>query len=350
MRPPLPTFLLIAICGAAGFAAAGLGLPLPFMLGPLIASGLISTLGAGLLPAELPWLVPLRTLFIAVIGLMIGTQVTAELFSQAHGLALSVLALAVFVLLCTALNFVVFRRLGGYDTATAFYSSAPGGLYESIAFGEAAGADNARLILQQFLRVIMVVTLLPIGLSLWHGEAVGSAGGMTLAGQHVPLSRLPVIALAVLAGALFGKLCRLPAGQLTGPMAVGALLSLTGLVQMDIPQWLVNLAQVVVGAALGTRFRGSNRASLRVAAGLSLVSVSAMLALAALMAWLLGPVTGESFEVLLISFAPGGVTEMALVALSVQANPALVTLYHIIRILITVLGLTLSAGWLKRRL
>ncbi|HKK85326.1 MAG TPA: AbrB family transcriptional regulator, partial [Roseovarius sp.] len=51
---------------------------------------------------------------------------------------------------------------------------------------------------------------------------------------------------------------------------------------------------------------------------------------------------------MLISFAPGGVTEMALVALSLQANPALVTLHHIWRILITVLGLSLTRRWLRR--
>ncbi|QGX98607.1 AbrB family transcriptional regulator [Roseovarius faecimaris] len=349
MTLPLSTFVLIAICGAAGALAQLLGLPLPYMLGPLLASGLAATAIPHRLPA-FPWLIELRLVFIAVIGLVIGTQVTPELFAQAHALMLSILALAVFVLLSVAWNYTVFRRLGRYDRATAFYSSAPGGLYESIAFGEAAGADASRLILQQFLRVIMVVTFLPIALSIWHGEAVGSAGGMSLAGEHVPLSRLPIIVLAVALGVGLGRFGRLPAGQLTGPLAIGALLSLTGLVQMEIPQWLVNLAQVVVGTALGMRFTGISPARLRQAAGLAVVSVGGMLALAALMASLMAPLTGEGFEVMLISFAPGGVTEMALVALSVPANPALVTLYHIIRILMTVLGLTLSARWLKSRL
>lgn len=350
MKPPLPTLLLIAFCGLAGYVANRVGLPLPYMMGPLLISGLLSTTAVHYMPGEFPWLAGLRLVFIAVIGLMIGTQVTPSLFAETHGLAISIAALAVFVALCMGYNYVIFRRLGRFDTATAFYSSAPGGLYESIAFGEEAGADTSRLVLQQFLRVITVVTLLPIGLSFWHGAPLGSAAGMSMADAQVPLSRLPLIALAVAAGIVLGRLCRLPARQLTGPMAVGAALSLTGLVQMDIPQWLVNLAQVVVGAALGTRFRGSTGGKLVKGAALALLSVGGMLCLAAAMATLLAPVTGEPFDVLLISFAPGGVTEMALVALSLPANPALVTLYHIIRILITVLGLGLSARWLKRRL
>lgn len=350
MISPHPTLLLIAFCGAVGFVAEWAGLPLPFMLGPLLASGTLSVAMDRHLPDTFPALTPLRALFIAVIGLMIGTQITPQLFAEAKALMISVLALGLFVCLSMALNYAVFRKLGGYDGPTAFYASAPGGLYESLAFGDEAGADAARLMLQQFLRVIMVVTVLPVGLSLWYGAPLGSAGGMTLAGTEVPVTRLPLIALAVAAGIILGKICRLPARQLTGPLAVGAVLSLTGLVQMDVPQWLITLAQVVVGTALGTRFKGSTGPMLGKAAGLAFISVGTMLGLAAVMAYGLAPLTNEPFDVMLISFAPGGVTEMALVALSLPANPALVTLYHVIRILITVVLLSLTAPWVKSRL
>ena len=349
MSSPFATLALIGLCLLAGFAAQAAGLPLPFMLGPLLASALLATLGTRFAPREFAWLGGLRLGFIAVIGLMIGGQVTPALFSQAQGLAYSFAALTVFVLLCLACNYTIFRRIGGYDPATAFYSSTPGGLFESLAFGEEAGADPARLVLQQFLRVILVVTVVPIGLSLWRGEVVGSAGGMTLAKADVPWSSLPLIALAILAGVALGAALRMPARQLTGPMAVGAALSLTGYVQIDLPQWLVNLAQVVVGASLGMRFRGIKPQVLRRGFGLAALSVGMMLVFALGFAALLTPLTGVEFDVMLISFAPGGVTEMALVALSLPANPALVTLHHIYRILITVLGLVLSAHWLRSK-
>ena len=47
-----------------------------------------------------------------------------------------------------------------------------------------------------------------------------------------------------------------------------------------------------------------------------------------------------------MSFAPGGVTEMSLIALSLSANPAVVTLHHLYRIILTVLGLS----FLRKRL
>ena len=58
----------------------------------------------------------------------------------------------------------------------------------------------------------------------------------------------------------------------------------------------------------------------------------------------------KGFDVMLISFAPGGVTEMALVALSLQASPAFVTLHHIVRILITVIALIMLKARVNTRL
>ncbi len=350
MRRVLVTIILIAISAVSGVVAEKIGLPLPYLLGPLCVTALIATALPTALPRGYEFPNWLRMIFIAVIGLMIGAQVTPDLFDNPGRLVLSALALVAFVILSIAYNFQVYRRIGGYDRATAFYSSTPGGLYESLAMGEEAGADMARLILQQFLRVIVVVTVLPIGLSLWIGAPVGSAGGMTLARPDVPLDVLPIILALGGLGILAGRVLRLPAGQLTGPMAVAAITSLTGLMPLDIPQWLVNDAQIVIGTALGMRFTGLSRTLILRGLGLSALSVGGMLILAAGFAWCLAPVAREEFDTMLISFAPGGVTEMALVALSLQANPALVTLHHILRILITVIVLIASARHFKQRL
>ncbi|RBI77204.1 AbrB family transcriptional regulator [Roseovarius sp. TE539] len=344
------TCALLALGTSVGALALWIGLPLPFLLGPLIAAGLVATLLPHRLPDGYgfpPWL---RLGFIAVIGLMIGAQVSPALFANVSRLALSLGALTAVTLGAHALNYAIFRGLGRYDRATAFYAATPGGLFESIALGDEAGADLPRLMLQQFLRVIVVVTALPVGLSLWLGEAVGSAGGMTLATTTAGWEDLPILVAAAAAGLILARLLRLPAGQITGPIAIAAMLSLSGVLDLALPQWLVNLAQIVVGTALGMRFNGLGRRLILRGIGLSLLSVGAMLILAGLAAAALIPLTDEPLDVLLISFAPGGVTEMALVALSLEANPAFVTLHHVYRILLTVTGLSLSASWLRRRL
>jgi len=291
------TPLLLCLSTGAAFAARAAGLPLPLF--------------SHRMPGTYRFPARVRLVFIALIGVTIGAQVTPELFAEPGALAISVGALILFIVLAHAWGYAVMRWLGGYDRPTAFYSAAPGGLFEAIAMGEAAGADPARLTLQQFLRIIVVVTLLPLGLSVWYGAPVGSSAGMSF-----------------------------------GPMGVAALATATGLFHPDLPQWLIDTAQVVVGTALGTRFGGMSRQSLLQGIWLTLIAVGGMLCLSALFAAALMTWLDQPFDVLLISFAPGGVTEMSLVALSLTENPAFVTLHHIARIILTVVGLALCVRFL----
>ena len=343
----LITLVLCVLGGSGGFLASRTPLPLPWLLGSLMVCAALSIWSPRQLDTNYRFPQSFRLPFIAMIGLLIGAQVSPELLSTPSTLALSMGAIIVFVPLALGTNYVIFRRFGGYDHATAFYSAAPGGLLEAITMGEAAGADIRRLVTQQFLRIIAVIGLVPLGLSLWEGHPLGSAAGMGLSGSAAPIN-WPVLLAALAAGIALGKLLRLPAWQLTGALLVSATLALTGH-PLSLPSWLVSVAQVVVGTSLGMRFAGLSRAMLLRGLWLSLISVSAMLLIGAALSLLLLSVTGQSFEVLLITFAPGGVNEMALVALSLHANPAFVTLHHVFRITVTVILLGLMKRWLGRR-
>ena len=343
-RLALITLALCGLGGLGGWAASFTPLPLPWLLGSLFACAIPAVTLPRAIPAGYLFPMNFRVVFIATIGLVIGAQVSPELLAAPQSLVVSMGAIVVFVPLAFAANYWIFRKLGGYDHATAYYSAAPGGLIESITMGEAAGADIRRLVTQQFLRVTGVIALVPLGLSLYEGHPVGSAAGMGFAAASEP-TNWPLFAAALVGGITLGRLLRLPAWQLTGALLVSAGLALWGH-PITIPPWLMALAQVVVGTSLGMRFAGLNRAMLLRGLGLSVVSVTTMLAFGAAIALLIRPLVGQDFEVLLITLAPGGVNEMALVALSLDANPAFVTLHHVFRIAITVLAL----GLMKRRL
>ncbi len=332
------TIALIALGGVGGLLAQLFRLPLPFLLGSLFATALVAILANNKLPENYGFPTSVRVPFIALIGAVIGAQVTLELVLSLHALLPSMLAIVLFVILAQALNYGIFRRIGGYDGPTAFYSGAPGGLIESITLGEASGADARILVTQQFLRIIWVLTLVPLGLSLYLGYPVGSSSGLSLGGGAVNALNYPQAALIVLFGIVGGKAMRLPAWQLTGALAVSAGFALMGL-PLRLPDWLIFAAQVVVGTSLGMRFAGMNTALLLKGAWLSALSVSGMFVLGGLIAYALLGLTDQAYEVLFITFAPGGVNEMALVALSLGANPAFVTLHHIFRIIVTVLML-----------
>ncbi|SLN16884.1 Putative ammonia monooxygenase [Roseovarius albus] len=350
MPHAVTTAILIVLGSVAALGGEWLGLPLPYLIGPLVLSGLITTILPRRLPDAYHFPYWLRLIFIAVIGVMIGARITPELFALTPARIAGLTAIAIFVPLAHAYSYAIFRKLGRYDHVTSFYAGAPGGLYESLALGEEMGADMARLTLQQFLRLILVVTALPFGISLWVGSPVGSAGGMTMAEANIALTDLPPTIAVIAAGLLAGLYIPLPAKQLTAPLVLAAIVTLTGLVDLNLPQWLINVAQIVIGTALGSQFAGLNRRQLQKGILLSLVSVGGMLIMAAGFASALHHYTGQPFDALFISFSPGGVTEMALVALSLNASPTLVTLHHVWRILLTVIGLSISARMMRRQL
>ncbi len=348
LRSAFLTLFLITLSGLGGLVASWLHTPLPYMLGSLVTSGVIALFWSDKIPDGYKFPMKFRLLFMIIIGVMIGTRVTPDVLRALPSYLSSFALLVVFVVAAHGMNYVVFRRLGGYDPTTAFYAGTPGGLMESIAMGEEAGANIAILTIQQFLRIIAVITLVPIGLSIWYGAPVGSASGQSLARVGADLHALPLVFVIGVVGFLIGKAIRLPAAQLTGPLLAAAVVSVTGLIDLPIPQWVINLAQVVIGTSLGMRFVGLKGRTMIKAVGLTVVSVAAMLALGLICALILQPLTGLSLDVLLISFAPGGVTEMALVALSLHANPAIVTLHHILRIILTVLEMGFLSRFLPR--
>ncbi|WP_136441594.1 AbrB family transcriptional regulator [Pacificoceanicola onchidii] len=343
LRTGLITCVLLVFGALGGWCAALLAVPMPWMLGSLLATALLVLWVKPTSLTGYSFPLPLRTGFIALIGVMIGAQLEPSFLSMMAELALSVSMLALFVGLTHAGNMLIFRRLGGYDRATAFYAATPGGLMESILLGESAGADLKILTAQQFLRIIFVITLVPSGLSLWLGHPVGSAAGLNLGdAPEAPLTAVDfgVISLIGLTGLGIARLIRLPAGHLTGPLLLAAAFSVAGVLDLHVPFWLVSTAQVVIGVSLGLRFNGMNARLLRNCAGLSFVSVVFMLGLGAGFASVLHVMTELPFLHLFISYAPGGVTEMSVIALSLAANPAFVSLHHVLRILMTVLELT----------
>lgn len=358
IMPRYPTFGLywktatVLLLGAlGGFLASWAHVPMPWMLGGLFSSAMVILLWAPPFLTDYAFPMPFRTAFVALIGVMIGTQVTADLFTLAGQLPWTMGTLAVFVVLAHLGNALIFRLLGGYDRATAFYSGTPGGLMESIVMGEGAGADIRILTAQQFLRIIVVITLLPLGLSLWVGAPVGSAAGLQAATGHAAVlpQSLVLICLAAGLGLWLGRLIRLPAAQLSGPMILAALATLTGVLDLHLPVWLIAAAQLVIGVSLGMRFKGTNMALIRRCALLALISVLYMLLLGGVLSAILWQITGIPWLHLLISFSPGGVAEMSIVALSLAANPAFVSLHHVARILMTVVELSVAARLLGIR-
>lgn len=332
---------LVGIGLVGGLLADHLGLPMPFLLGSLLASASFTLFFANPRGITLTYPEPMRRIFVAMIGVMIGSSFSPLIMAQLPALWVSLVAVVPFVLLCHGAGYFIFRLIGKYDSKTAFYSAMPGGLIESVLLGEKAGCDQRILTAQQFIRIVLVVVSVPILFSLYLGEAVGSAAGMSFAGEVYDLWDIAMIVIIALTGLKLGLALRLPAAQMIGPLILSAIIHGSGLHHVDSPFWLLNLAQIVVGCGLGLKFNNIKPALLLRAFGLCIIAVTTMLGIGWIFASALmhlGPMAKDS---LFVSFAPGGVSEMGLIALSLNASPVLVATHHLARIVVTILSTSL---------
>ena len=178
---------------------------------------------------------------------------------------------------------------------------------------------------------------MPVIISIWFGAPVGSAAGFILEkNEIISVIDLFYITILIIFGLILGSQLRMPAGHLLGPMLLTILFTSSTNINIQLPDILIVVAQIIIGTSLGARFFGMDKRVLFTAARLSALSVITMLILAFIFIIILQNLSKLTAVTLFISFAPGGVTEMSLIALSVASSPALVSAHHIFRIITTV--------------
>ena len=337
-------FLPIFAAGLlGGIAAYWLGLPMPFMLGGIFGAAsfvLWYERDEKRLPKLSRWV---RLVFMSIIGAMIGSRFSPELLTLLPQFWISGLALIPYILLAHAGGYTIMRLLGGYEKLDAYFAALPGGIIDATALAEEAGADLRIVTTQHFIRIILVVTSIPLLFLFVQGSAVGSLAGQTLSTTEYDFLDVALILFIALAGLFIGQKTKLPVSHMLGPLLLALLLSVGGFVEIAIPPWLGHAAQYMVGTALGSQFSGVSRRLLIRGLGMGLLSGGYMLLLAATFATILVNYVPADFGALFISFAAGGLAEMSLIALSLNFNPVVVALHHLGRILLTVwFGIFLS--------
>lgn len=327
-----------ALGGIGWVIGASIGLPLAALMGAMIAVAVVAAAGGRLFGAvpDVPqgW----RQVFIPALGVAIGGGVPPDFFQHAIRWWPTALAVVAFVPLAHALSYRIYRRLGRLDPITAYFSAMPGGFIESMEMGDERGARMPMLVMLQFLRLILCITLLPLAFRLVTGHAVGSGAGIALPGAEIPLTvRDGAILLATAVGGYFGaQWLGLPAAALSGPLFLSGLVHALGITGAVPPGWLIVITQFVMGVSLGVRFAGVVPSQLWLALRLAVVAILVSLATALIIALLLAGVVDEPVPAVILAFAPGGASEMALVAISLNLSAVFVTIHHLIRILLAV--------------
>lgn len=334
----------LTLAALAGWLFSLLNSPLPWLIGPMLTVAAAQMLGADLhVPRGLrfggQWIVG------GAIGLYFTPPVLAMLPSL---LPWIILGLAASILL-SMLAAKVLAHYAGIDPVTALYASFLGGAAEMANLAERSGALVDRVAAAQSVRIILVVVLIPFAFR-WadlHGADSYATASLVFDARGFAL----LMGVTCAAG-LVCHLLRMPNAWLVGPVFASIALNAAGHASSIMPVALVDVAQVLIGCSLGTKF---SREFFHAAPRFMLVSTlcsAAVLLGSSLGALILGWLANLPAPTLILGMAPGGIAEMSLTAGLLQLGVPVVVAFQLTRLLVVVSSASLmhrlAMRWLLR--
>lgn len=314
---------VLSLLLSIGFLA--LHLPAALLLGPMIAGIIFSMRGVTL---QLP-----RSAFLAaqaILGCMIAQNLTGSILTTLAVNWPIVLAILLVTLLSSAIVgwlLVRYSSLPKYR-GLGFFS---GGAAAMVAMAQDYGADIRLVAFMQYLRVLFVAGAAVLVTRMMLGDNAEAVNQQIVWFPPVSINLLLTILLAVVAGTA-GCLLRLPSGTMLIPMLAGAVLQSGQLITIELPEWLLAMAYMAIGWRIGLGF--DKQILLRALRPLPqiLLSIFALLAICAGMAWGLTRFMHIDFMTAYLATSPGGLDTVAVIAAGSNADMALIMAMQTLRL------------------
>jgi len=193
---PYITTFAVALLGVGAFMT--LDLPLPWLLGPILACLLAALIGV-----PMKGIKPVNEAMRSILGVAVGATFTVPLLISMGAMWPTLLMIPLMVLAIGALGVPYFHRFWGYDFPTSYYATMPGGLQDMLVFGEEAGGNVRTLSLIHATRVLVIVVALPFILqAVWNADLSNPPGEPA---ATLPPSELAIMVICALVGWRFAK-------------------------------------------------------------------------------------------------------------------------------------------------
>jgi len=321
-----PLMLALAIGGVGGYVADWLRMPLAWMLGSCLFSTIAAFAGV-----RIGMRVRLRQGMVIILGVLLGSGFTPDLVDRLGQWAVSLGVMSMMTVAGATLCYLWLRRVTDWNKPTCYFAAMPGGLNDMTILGGAMGGDERAIALAHALRILTVVLTIPLWYRLVSG-AQTSVLSITPGPTGNDWRDYGVLIACGIVGAAAGRLLRLPAAFMMGPMIVSAAAHLAGFTNSKPPGELVAAAQVVVGAGIGCRFVGAAISKLHKEMAASIGAALIMIGCAVLFAKVTVALTGLNLDATVLSYAPGGFAEMSLIGLALGIEIAMVATHHLFRL------------------
>ena len=316
--------IIVSIPGA--FIADYFNVPLAWFLGPMLVTSVV-TLGG--LKTKMPRLVLSAVLIF--LGLYIGNYVDKSLFSQIHQWAWTSLIMLAYIIISVLLVSKYLQNFSGYEKKTSVFSAAPGALGPLLILAEDEKSDLSQVATAHLIRLIIIITVFPfIVNSFYDTESIQIVETIN---ENQNIGHLLIlIVLSIILIVLFDKL-KIPAALLAGTLVASGFLQITEIASYKLPPNIIDYCLLILGASVGCRFADKTFKEVAKNTAHSFVATLLLVLLGLAAAFVAGLVIDKNFFTLLLSYCPGGIYEVAVIAIFFDLDPEFVSFHHIIRLL-----------------
>ena len=321
-------FLLVVLISIPSAIVADiLNIPLAWMLGPMIAISISALMGIKVVMPKLA-----LSGVLIILGLYIGNYIDQNLVNQMINWIWTTIIMFFYILVSIFIVSKYLQKFSGYNNKTSIFSAAPGALGPLLILAEYEKSDLSQVATSHLIRLIIIITVFPfIIVNLSTSEPIEIKKIDYLSQNHFDIIILLITSIILIF--IFDKI-KVPAALLSGTLVASGILQITEIASYKLPDESINFCLLILGASVGCRFAEKTIKEVAKNSFHSLVATALLVILGLLAAFVATFFVDNNFLTLILSFCPGGIYEVAVIAIAFELDPNFVAFHHIIRLLI----------------
>ena len=318
--------LVIVISIPSAIIADFFNIPLAWFLGPMLITSLASLMG---LKIKMPRLI-LSSILI-LLSLYIGNYIDKSLFTQMHQWVWTSLIMLVYIIVSVLIVSKYLEKFSKYEKKTSIFSAAPGALGPLMILAEDEKTDLSQVATSHLIRLIIIITVFPFIVNSFY-----DVKGIKIAQEVIENQNFQHLLVLIISSIIliyfFDKL-KIPAALLSGTLVASGFLQITEIAIYQISPDIIDYCLLILGASVGCRFADKTFSEIGRNALHSFVATFLLVVLGVIAALVAGLIIDKNFFTLLLSYCPGGIYEVAVIAIFFDLDPEFVSFHHIIRLL-----------------
>tara|TARA_B100000927_G_scaffold96849_1_gene78128 strand:- start:363 stop:1019 length:657 start_codon:yes stop_codon:yes gene_type:complete len=191
--------------------------------------------------------------------------------------------------------------------------------------------DLSQVATSHLIRLIIIITVIPfIIVNNTNSEILLIDEFDYMSQNHINLFLLVAASLFFIF--IFDKI-NIPAALLSGTLFASGLLQITDIASYKLPDASINFCLLILGASVGCRFAEKTVKEIANNSLHSVVATTILVLLGLFAAYIATFFVDTNILTLILSFSPGGIYEVAVIAIAFDLDPDFVAFHHIIRLL-----------------